>query len=76
LWYQHGKKHRDNDEPAVICLDGTREWHKHDKRHRETGPARIGSDGTQEWWIGGTQVSEADYPRALLEWKVRQVHEM
>jgi hypothetical protein len=44
--------------------------------HRETGPARILVGGTREFWIDGAEFPEKDFPRALLEWKVRQVHAM
>jgi hypothetical protein len=36
----------------------------------------IGATGTREFWVGGVEFSEADFPRALLEWKVKQVHVM
>ena len=26
-WYKNGKKHRDNDLPAVECKDGSKHWY-------------------------------------------------
>lgn len=34
-YYLNGKKHRDDDEPAVICKDGTLKWYKNGKKHRD-----------------------------------------
>ena len=52
-WYfSNFKLHREKDQPAVINLDGTKEWWKFDKRHRENGlPAIEGAAGTREWWV-------------------------
>ncbi len=39
-----------NDEPAYIGADGTKEWYKSGKRHRDGDePAIIRPDGTKEW---------------------------
>jgi hypothetical protein len=27
-------------------------------------------------WVGGVKVSEADFPRAVLEYRVKKVHEL
>ena len=52
MWYQNGKKHRDNG-PAVIKNDGTQKWYQNDKKHRENGPAVIKKNGHSEWWVNG-----------------------
>jgi hypothetical protein len=42
------------DQPAVIKADGTMEWYKDNKRHRDNDlPAVIKADGTREWWVNG-----------------------
>ncbi len=46
-----GRLHRDNDFPAVICVDGTQEWRRYGKLHRDNNlPAVIRADGTQYWY--------------------------
>jgi hypothetical protein len=27
-WYQNGKRHRDNDQPAVILANGIKQWYQ------------------------------------------------
>lgn len=50
--FSNFKLHRENDLPAVINVDGTKEWWKFAKRHRENGqPAIEGAAGTREWWV-------------------------
>jgi hypothetical protein len=44
-----------------------------DKRHRIGGPALIYSSGTQEYWVGGIQYTEEQYPKAVLEYKLKQL---
>ena len=35
-WYQYGKKHRDNDQPAIIFANGIK-WYYHDgERYHST----------------------------------------
>lgn len=36
MWYQYGRLHRDNDEPAIIFPDGKKQWFKHGILQRET----------------------------------------
>ena len=31
IWYQNGKYHRDNDQPAMINADGSKRWYQNDK---------------------------------------------
>ncbi|RTK97791.1 MAG: hypothetical protein EKK64_00890 [Neisseriaceae bacterium] len=35
VWYRFGKIHRDNDFPAVVHTNGSKEWFYHGLRHRE-----------------------------------------
>ena len=30
-WYQNGKYHRDNDQPAIINANGSKSWYQNDK---------------------------------------------
>lgn len=34
-WFKDGLLHRDGDEPAIICANGTRYWYKHGKLQPE-----------------------------------------
>jgi hypothetical protein len=36
-----------------VLRDGTQEWWRAGKRHRDDGPAVVHPDGMQEWWRGG-----------------------
>jgi hypothetical protein len=64
--------HRDN-EPALIYLDGTKQWFKHGKYHRLDGPAIINSylfrksttSPILEWYIDGENYSEEDFLRIV-----------
>jgi len=38
---------------VIICGNGTKEWWRDGKKHREDGPAVIKADGTREWWLNG-----------------------
>lgn len=52
-----GRRHRDNDLPAVICYDGTKLWYRHGKNHRDNNkPAKKFANGRWcQWWIDGAQ---------------------
>ena len=39
--------------PAVIYVDGQKEWYLEGYRHREDGPAVIYSNGDEVWWEYG-----------------------
>lgn len=65
-----GQFHRDDDLPAVIREDGTKEWWYKGKRHRdyedhelnEADSDRIGyaieyPNGDGEWWLKGKNVT-------------------
>ena len=30
-WYQNGKYHRDNDQPAIILANGSKDWYQNGK---------------------------------------------
>jgi ribosomal protein L25 (general stress protein Ctc) len=58
-----GQRHRENDQPAVIYADGTKEWWVNDKLHRENDqPAVIYADGTKEWWVNDKLHRENNQP--------------
>ena len=47
---KNGKRHRDNDLPAIEYKDGSREWYQDGKLHRIGGPAYEDIDGTKYWY--------------------------
>ena len=63
-WTLNGKKHRENDQPAVVRRDGTKGWWVNGKLHRENDqPAVVRSDGSKMWYINGKW-----YKRRLRTW--------
>lgn len=59
-WYRHGRRHRENDQPAVI--DGQdREWWVNDRRHRDDRQPAVIHAGRREYWVNGVDVT----PRAI-----------
>ena len=58
-WYQNDKRHRDNDQPAVIYADGEKCWFQNDKRHRNNDqPAVILANGIKQWYQNGKFIKE------------------
>jgi hypothetical protein len=55
FWYfSNFKQHRDDDLPAYVGKDGSKEWWTFGKRDRKNGePAIVGAAGTREWWVEG-----------------------
>lgn len=56
MWYENGDIHRNNGLPALIHANGTQAWYKHGVLHRDSLPAIIRADGTQEGWVDGRRV--------------------
>jgi hypothetical protein len=57
-WSLNGKLHRE-DGPAIIRINGIKEYFIHNKRHRLDGPAWISSVSSfrNEWFINGILVT-------------------
>lgn len=49
----NGRRHRDNDQPAIIFANGSRYWYEDGELHRDNKPAIIRVDGYQAWYKGG-----------------------
>jgi hypothetical protein len=61
-WYRNGKRHRDGDQPAMICSNGSQHWYRNGKRHRDGDlPAVTYTDGKQQWYQNGEQL-DVFYP--------------
>jgi hypothetical protein len=61
VYLQDGKLHRSGGEPAVVYQSGHTEWWVDGELHRpsEYGPARIRSNGKEEFWEQGKIVKGA-----------------
>jgi hypothetical protein len=76
-WYQNGKLHRDDDQPAVIYANGRCDWYQDGKLHRDGDkPAKICADGTLFWCQHGEAHRDNDQPAIIhidgwKEWRQR-----
>lgn len=61
-----GRRHRDNDQPALICDRGSMSWWKHGEPHRLSGLALISEDGKDDrWYVNGRRCyTEEEFIRA------------
>ena len=67
VWYHKGRRHRDNDLPAIEWANGHKEWWKEGIRHRDNDlPAIEWTNGHKEWWKEGKQHRDNDLP--AIEW--------
>ena len=80
-WYNaNGKLHRENDQPAVIKVDGTKKWCINGERHRDNDqPAFIRASGTMEWWVNSKRHRGNGQPATIWadgtkEWWVNGEH--
>lgn len=48
-------------EPYTVTGSSHKAWYVADKLHRTDGPAVEYDDGTEEWWINGFNMSEAEF---------------
>ena len=53
-----GLFHSINDQPAKVWNNGTKEWYKEGKLHREDGPAVEYSNGNKYWYLHGKRHRE------------------
>jgi hypothetical protein len=58
IYYYNGRIHRNNDKPAIMHANGSVEWYKHGKRHRENNMYAVLSydDNKKEWWYDGRHI--------------------
>lgn len=71
-WFQHGKKHRDHNLPAVIIAEtmddlGYREWWQHGEKHREEGQAVIRTDNLGQYWLRGQMYDDKKSHQAAVQ---------
>jgi antitoxin component YwqK of YwqJK toxin-antitoxin module len=61
-----GQLHRDNDQPAVINVNGSKYWYRNGQLHRDNDqPATIDSNGTKEWYKNGQLHRDNDKPAVI-----------
>ena len=66
-WYQNGLKHRDNDLPAIITVNGDQFCYQNGLLHRDNNlPAVIFANGDQEWYQNGLKHRDNDLPAAIM----------
>lgn len=72
FYYFRGNLHRDDDLPAVIYSDGTKEWWRHGERHRDNDLPAVEFANWREWWTFGNLNRTNDLPAIehddLKEW--------
>ena len=62
IWYDSDDKwHRDGDMPAFITTDGHMVYYKHDKLHREYGPASLNYVEGEEYYLDNIEYSYDEY---------------
>ena len=59
----NGDFHKE-DGPALVYLDGDKEWWINGKLHRKNGPAVEINNGDEEWWLDG-KLHREDGPAVL-----------
>jgi len=52
-WWQNGQEWRVDNRPNVVLADGTQQWVRGGRLHRNREPAVIYPDGTKEWYCYG-----------------------
>lgn len=65
-WYKNGKRHRDNDEPAMVIKGNYSAWYQEDKYHRDGDkPAIIYTNGSMSWYQHGRLHRDNDKPAII-----------
>jgi len=66
FWFKNGKRHRDNDLPAVIYKNGIQGWYKNGRLHRDNDmPAEIYPNGDLLWYKKGKRHRDNDLPAII-----------
>ena len=65
-WYKKNKRHRDNDQPAIIDYNGCKYWYKDGDQHRDNDqPAEINYNGAKEYYKNGKRHRDNDQPAVI-----------
>jgi hypothetical protein len=66
IYMYKGERHSFNDMPAIICMNGSKEWYKHGKLHRDNDqPAVIFNNGPHAWFQYGKLHRDNDQPAII-----------
>jgi hypothetical protein len=61
-YFENNKLHRENDLPAIIHSNGTKEWYVNGERHRNNNlPAIESFDGEKQWYVHDKCYSPFEY---------------
>lgn len=74
-WGNSNKELHREDGPAMEALDGYKAWYINGKLHRLDGPAIERADGSKSWYVDGLEVTESEYPAAVLLYKCKMILE-
>lgn len=67
-WLKYGLSHRENDQPALINLNGDVEWYFYGKLHRDNDePAMIYANGNKYWYENGKCHRDNDQPAIICK---------
>ena len=61
IWVNNNGDFHNLSGPAVIWVNGHKEWYLHGRLHNLRGPAIINADGIKKWWISGIEYSEEEF---------------
>jgi hypothetical protein len=65
-WHKNGLLHRDNDLPAAILANGTKQWYQNGLLHRDNDlPAMIYSNGSKCWYQNDLRHRDNDLPAVI-----------
>jgi len=63
---EYSRLHREGDEPAIICENGSKIWYKNGQLHRDGDlPAAIYVDGSKIWYKNGQLYRDGDEPAII-----------
>jgi hypothetical protein len=67
IYRYKGERHSFNDMPAIICMNGSKEWYKHGKLHRDNNqPAVIFNNGPHAWFQYGKLHRDNNQPAVIF----------
>jgi hypothetical protein len=61
---------------VIVYNSGSKYWYLNNRLHRDDGPAVECSDGYNEWWLNGSEYTEAEWKDKLNPVKELSVKEI
>lgn len=65
IFTENGLVHRDNDLPAIVYDDGTHEWYRYGKLHRDGGRPAIIAYDELGWFRHGVPYRDGNKPSSV-----------